>query len=163
MRLKQWLARALLALIGLVVLYQLWIFLHICWWVNHNPANSAFIEVGHDGVNELKIVVEHVEPQNPITLLHSQYDQWRLIHPCPVTAAVAGAADASGGGTKGNPAFPANKPPTGAAGWPGAQLARNQIRKPSRTPSMAREKPLSQPTSPPNSTERERSPKPKAA
>src|SRR5690349_13351202 len=44
MRLKQWLARALLALITIVVLYQLRIFLHICWWVNHNPSTSAFME-----------------------------------------------------------------------------------------------------------------------
>lgn len=38
------LGRALLALLGLVVLYQLWIFLHICWWINHNPSTSAFME-----------------------------------------------------------------------------------------------------------------------
>jgi monofunctional biosynthetic peptidoglycan transglycosylase len=44
MRFKQWLARGLLAFILLVVLYQLWIFLHICWWVNHNPDSSAFMD-----------------------------------------------------------------------------------------------------------------------
>lgn len=44
MKAKQWLARALLALIVLVLLYQLWIFLHICWWVNHNPSTSAFMQ-----------------------------------------------------------------------------------------------------------------------
>lgn len=38
------LGRALLALLGLVVLYQLWIFVHICWWINHNPSTSAFME-----------------------------------------------------------------------------------------------------------------------
>lgn len=41
---KHWLARILLALITIIVLYQLWIFLHICWWVNHNPSTSAFME-----------------------------------------------------------------------------------------------------------------------
>lgn len=36
--------RALLALAAFVVLYQLWIFIHICWWVDHNPDSSAFME-----------------------------------------------------------------------------------------------------------------------
>ena len=35
--------RGLLALVVLVLLYQLWIFLHICWWVDHNPSTSAFM------------------------------------------------------------------------------------------------------------------------
>lgn len=36
--------RGLLALVVLVLLYQVWIFLHICWWINHNPDSSAFME-----------------------------------------------------------------------------------------------------------------------
>ncbi|HSI22163.1 MAG TPA: monofunctional biosynthetic peptidoglycan transglycosylase [Methylophilaceae bacterium] len=36
--------RGLLALVVLVLIYQLWIFLHICWWVNHNPGSSAFMD-----------------------------------------------------------------------------------------------------------------------
>ena len=28
----------------MIVVYQLWIFLHIRWWVNHNPSTSAFME-----------------------------------------------------------------------------------------------------------------------
>jgi monofunctional biosynthetic peptidoglycan transglycosylase len=36
--------RGLLAFIALVLLYQVWIFLHIAWWVNHNPDSSAFKE-----------------------------------------------------------------------------------------------------------------------
>ena len=27
-----------------VLLYQLWIFLHICWWIKYNPSTSAFME-----------------------------------------------------------------------------------------------------------------------
>ncbi len=38
------LGRALLALAVFVVLYQLWIFAHIWWWVDHNPDSSAFME-----------------------------------------------------------------------------------------------------------------------
>lgn len=36
--------RGLLAFVVLVLVYQLWIFLSICWWVNHNPSSSAFME-----------------------------------------------------------------------------------------------------------------------
>jgi len=44
MSFKRFLWRSLLALLVLLVLYQLWIFVHICWWVNHNPSSSAFME-----------------------------------------------------------------------------------------------------------------------
>ncbi|MDR2875664.1 MAG: monofunctional biosynthetic peptidoglycan transglycosylase [Methylobacillus sp.] len=36
--------RVLLALLVWVLLYQLWIFLHVCWWVNHNPESTAFMD-----------------------------------------------------------------------------------------------------------------------
>ena len=36
--------RVLLALFLLLVLYQLWLFAHVCWWVKFNPATSAFME-----------------------------------------------------------------------------------------------------------------------
>jgi len=36
--------RFLLALLGLFVLYQLWLFAHICWWIKFNPSTSAFME-----------------------------------------------------------------------------------------------------------------------
>lgn len=44
MSLRGLLWRGLLALVVFVLLYQAWIFLHICWWVNHNPNSSAFME-----------------------------------------------------------------------------------------------------------------------
>lgn len=40
----KWLGRGLLALVVLILLYQLWLFLHIWWWVDHNPSSSAFME-----------------------------------------------------------------------------------------------------------------------
>ena len=43
MSLKGFVWRALLTLFLLVLLYQLWIFIHICWWVDHNPSRSAFM------------------------------------------------------------------------------------------------------------------------
>jgi monofunctional biosynthetic peptidoglycan transglycosylase len=36
--------RGVLVLLAFVLLYQLWIFLHIWWWVGHNPDSSAFME-----------------------------------------------------------------------------------------------------------------------
>lgn len=38
------LIRIFAALIMLLFLYQLWIFLHICWWIKFNPSSSAFME-----------------------------------------------------------------------------------------------------------------------
>ncbi len=42
--LRSLLWRALLVAIGLVLLYQVWLFAHICWWVKFNPSTSAFME-----------------------------------------------------------------------------------------------------------------------
>lgn len=36
--------RGMAILFALLLLYQLWIFGHIWWWVDHNPASSAFME-----------------------------------------------------------------------------------------------------------------------
>lgn len=36
--------QVLLAFVLLVLLYQLWIFLHIVWWVKFNPSTSSFME-----------------------------------------------------------------------------------------------------------------------
>ena len=49
---KSLIGRGLLALLIVIVLYQLWIFLHICWWVNHNPESSAFMEDRLDVLQE---------------------------------------------------------------------------------------------------------------
>ncbi|MEO6117911.1 MAG: monofunctional biosynthetic peptidoglycan transglycosylase [Methylotenera sp.] len=39
-----YLARGIVILLTLLFLYQLWIFLHICWWIKFNPSSSAFME-----------------------------------------------------------------------------------------------------------------------
>jgi monofunctional glycosyltransferase len=44
--------RLLVLFIGFMLLYQLWIFLHICWWINHNPSTSAFMD------NRLQVIQE---------------------------------------------------------------------------------------------------------
>jgi monofunctional glycosyltransferase len=35
--------RFLVLLIGFVLLYQVWIFVHICWWIKFNPSSTAFM------------------------------------------------------------------------------------------------------------------------
>ena len=44
-RIWQWFWRLLALGAGLVLLYQIWIFAHIWWWVNHNPSDSSFMEI----------------------------------------------------------------------------------------------------------------------
>jgi monofunctional biosynthetic peptidoglycan transglycosylase len=53
----------------IVVVYQLWIFLHICWWVNHNPSTSAFME------DRLEILQE----DNPKAVLKHRWVDYRKI------------------------------------------------------------------------------------
>lgn len=36
--------RSFFIVAGAILLYQLWIFAHVWWWVDHNPANSAFMD-----------------------------------------------------------------------------------------------------------------------
>ena len=40
----RWLLRALVLLAGAVFVYQMWFFLHILYWVHHNPESSAYME-----------------------------------------------------------------------------------------------------------------------
>src|SRR5512145_2434872 len=44
MKKKSLLWRIAMGLLALLVLYQLWLFAHICWWIKFNPAPSAFME-----------------------------------------------------------------------------------------------------------------------
>lgn len=41
---KQYLWRGVKWFLLLLIAYQLWIFIHICWWINFNPSTSAFME-----------------------------------------------------------------------------------------------------------------------
>jgi monofunctional biosynthetic peptidoglycan transglycosylase len=40
----RWLWRGVALFVAVVLLYQLWIFAHIWWWIDHNPSASAFME-----------------------------------------------------------------------------------------------------------------------
>ncbi len=48
------LVRLFVVLLLWVLLYQLWIFAHICWWVQHNPTSSAFMEDRLEVIHETK-------------------------------------------------------------------------------------------------------------
>lgn len=39
----RWAWRILLALFVVMLLYQAWVAAHVWWWINHNPASSAFM------------------------------------------------------------------------------------------------------------------------
>lgn len=44
--------RAFVLFFAFLIFYQLWVFLHICWWIKFNPSSSAFME------NRLEIIQE---------------------------------------------------------------------------------------------------------
>jgi monofunctional biosynthetic peptidoglycan transglycosylase len=63
--------RVLKWLVIIVVVYQLWIFLHICWWINHNPSTSAFME------DRLEVLQE----SNPDAVLKHRWVDYKKISP----------------------------------------------------------------------------------
>lgn len=63
MKFKRLIRRGLVALVVLLLLYQAWIFLHIWWWVDHNPDSSAFME------NQLSVMKQ----KNPHAELRHQW------------------------------------------------------------------------------------------
>lgn len=69
MTFKQFLWRSILALLVWVVLYQLWIFAHICWWINHNPSSSAFMETR----------LEVMQEDNPDVVLKHEWVDYKRI------------------------------------------------------------------------------------
>ena len=42
----RWLGKGVAAAVALVLLYQLWIFAHVLWWIDHNPSTTSFMEAG---------------------------------------------------------------------------------------------------------------------
>ena len=42
--LSRWLWRSVKIFISLLLLYQVWLFAHICWWARFNPATSSFMQ-----------------------------------------------------------------------------------------------------------------------
>ena len=44
--LLSWLGKAIAVAVALVLLYQLWVFAHVLWWIDHNPKSTAFMAAG---------------------------------------------------------------------------------------------------------------------
>ncbi len=42
----RWLGKGIAAAVTLVLLYQVWLFAHVLWWIDHNPASTSFMEAG---------------------------------------------------------------------------------------------------------------------
>ncbi len=55
----------------LLIVYQLWIFIHICWWINFNPSTSAFME------DRLEVLQE----KNPNAELKHRWVSYKNISP----------------------------------------------------------------------------------
>ncbi|HEU0188637.1 MAG TPA: monofunctional biosynthetic peptidoglycan transglycosylase [Gallionella sp.] len=68
-KLRGLLWRTLAIAIGLVLLYQVWLFAHICWWVKFNPSTSAFME------NRLAIM----QGKNPDAELRHKWVPYEMI------------------------------------------------------------------------------------
>ena len=42
----RWFAQGLAVAVVALLFYQLWIFAHVLWWIDHNPASTSFMEAG---------------------------------------------------------------------------------------------------------------------
>lgn len=79
MSFKGFLWRAVLTLILLVVLYQLWIFIQICWWIDHNPSRSAF----------MKSTLAEMQAIDPDAELRHKWVEYKRISPNLKRAVIA--------------------------------------------------------------------------
>ena len=55
--------------LALVALLQAWYFLHICWWVNHNPTSTAF----------MRTQLEKLQEKNPKATLQHKWVPYNRI------------------------------------------------------------------------------------
>jgi monofunctional biosynthetic peptidoglycan transglycosylase len=46
--------RALLILFGLFLAWQVWVFAHVLWWIDHDPSSSAFMQAGLSRLQDKK-------------------------------------------------------------------------------------------------------------
>jgi monofunctional biosynthetic peptidoglycan transglycosylase len=69
----------LVALIGAVLLVQLWFFAQVVWWAKFNPSQTAFMEMRLDGLRE----------KNPAAKLEHQWVPYERIAPSLKRAIVA--------------------------------------------------------------------------
>jgi monofunctional biosynthetic peptidoglycan transglycosylase len=72
--------QALLISLGLFIAWQLWLFAHVLWWIDHNPTNSAFMRAG----------LAHLQDTNPEASLRHQWVPYDRISRHLKRAIVAG-------------------------------------------------------------------------
>ena len=60
--------RLFVLLVLFVLLYQLWIFLHICWWIKFNPASTAFMK-------DRLAVIQETNPDNELKYKWVDYNK----------------------------------------------------------------------------------------
>jgi monofunctional biosynthetic peptidoglycan transglycosylase len=61
--LLRWAWRSVVTFFALLILYQVWLFAHICWWVKYNPSTSSFMETR----------LEIMQDKNPKAALQYQW------------------------------------------------------------------------------------------
>lgn len=71
--------RGVVLFIAAMLVYQVWIFLHICWWIKFNPSSSAFME------DRLEVMQE----KNPDVELRYKWVDYSKISPNLKRAVVA--------------------------------------------------------------------------
>lgn len=71
--------RIVVLVFTVLILYQLWIFLHICWWIKFNPSSSAFME------DRLEVL----QQKNPDVELRYKWVDYNKISPHLKRAVVA--------------------------------------------------------------------------
>jgi len=79
-RTMRWFWHSVKIFFALLVLYQVWLFAHICWWVKFNPSTSSFME------NRLAIM----QDKNPKASLQQQWIPYGKISDNLKRALVAG-------------------------------------------------------------------------
>jgi monofunctional glycosyltransferase len=80
----RWTWRSVVIFFALLVLYQVWLFAHICWWVKFNPSTSAFMETR----------LEIMQDKNPKAALQHQWVPYAKIS-ANLKSALIAAEDAS--------------------------------------------------------------------
>ena len=57
----RWFWRSAVIFFTLLILYQVWLFAHICWWVKYNPSSSSFMETRLEIMDLLTQSIEVLE------------------------------------------------------------------------------------------------------
>ena len=71
--------KLMFGVIALVVLYQLWVFAHVLWWIDHNLSSSAFMNAG----------LSRLQDKNPDAELRHKWVTYERISPHLKRAIVA--------------------------------------------------------------------------